>query len=145
MPAIAFTRARLPFGWLGNLSPYPVEHDGLRWRTAEALFQALRFDCPAIREEIRAAKSPMAAKFIAKKQKDQMVVVPRSAQDLANMEMVLKLKLSQHEELQQELLATGNRLIVEDSSSRHGESARFSGAALVDGRWIGQNVLGSCG
>ena len=143
MPTIAFTKARLPFGWLGNMSPYSVEYEGQRWPTAESLFQALRFDNPEIREQIRAAKSPMAAKFIAKNHKDQMVVVPRTAQDVANMAMVLRLKLAQHPHLEGELLGTGDRLIVEDSSCRHGESARFWGAALEDGQWVGRNVLGS--
>ena len=41
-------------------------------------FQALRFEDEAIQEEIRSRKSPMAAKFVAKRNKAQMVVVPRS-------------------------------------------------------------------
>ena len=62
---IAFTKVKLPFGWLGNMSPHPIIFWDKEWRTAEALFQAGRFvtDDP-IREEIRAEASPMSAKMI---------------------------------------------------------------------------------
>jgi predicted ATP-grasp superfamily ATP-dependent carboligase len=40
---ITFTKTSLPFGWLGNMAPYPIEYLEKTWRTAEALFQALRF------------------------------------------------------------------------------------------------------
>ena len=36
---IAFTKVALPFGWLGNMAPYPVTYGGKAWRTTEALFQ----------------------------------------------------------------------------------------------------------
>ena len=44
MTVIAFTSVNLPFGWLGNMSPYPLQHEGHPFLTAEALFQSLRFD-----------------------------------------------------------------------------------------------------
>lgn len=68
--AISFTRVDLPHGWLGNMASYPVKYDGKWWPTTEALFQALRFDDPAIKEELRAIKSPMGCKMKAKKEKD---------------------------------------------------------------------------
>ena len=40
MNEIWFTKVDLPYGWLGNMAPYPVLHDGCRWLTTEALFQA---------------------------------------------------------------------------------------------------------
>ena len=42
MNEIWFTKVNLPYGWLGNMAPYPVLHDGCRWLTTEALFQAMR-------------------------------------------------------------------------------------------------------
>jgi ribA/ribD-fused uncharacterized protein len=139
---ITFTRVKLPHGWLGNMAPFPVKHDGKWWKTTEALFQALRFDDEAIAEEIRSEKSPMAVKMIAKREKTKMVVVPQSEQDLANMKMVLRLKLEQHQELKQQLLDTGNETIIEDCSKRPGGSGNFWGAVLKDGQWIGENMLG---
>lgn len=38
MNEIWFTKVDLPYGWLGNMAPYPVLHDGCRWLTTEALF-----------------------------------------------------------------------------------------------------------
>jgi predicted NAD-dependent protein-ADP-ribosyltransferase YbiA (DUF1768 family) len=75
---IAFTKVKLPYGWLGNMSPFPIEHDGKTWRTTEALFQALRFEDEEIRELIREQKSPMAAKMMAKKHRESMTIQPLS-------------------------------------------------------------------
>ena len=129
-------------GWLGNMSPYPVQFSGKLYRTTEALFQALRFSDEEVVEAIRAEKSPMAAKFVAKRYKKQMVVEPLSAADLENMRVCLKLKLDQHPELRDRLLATGEDEIIEDCSKRKRGSGLFWGAALEDGDWEGTNMLG---
>lgn len=140
--AVTFTRVALPFGWLGNMAPYPVQHNRQCWLTTEALFQALRFEDGSVKDEIRKATSPMHAKMIARRERAKMVVVPQSEQDLANMEMVLRLKLEQHPELKQKLLDTGNVTFIENCSSRPGGSGKFWGAALRDGLWVGENMLG---
>ena len=62
---ITFTKVKLPFGWLGNMAAFPIVHLGVKWRTAEALFQALRFEDQAIKEEIRLCSNPLKAKRIA--------------------------------------------------------------------------------
>ena len=141
-PIIAFTKVALPFGWLGNMAPYPVTYGGKAWRTTEALFQALRFEDESIREAIRQEKSPMAAKMVAKRHKSQMVVVPMGAADLDNMRLVLRLKLQAHPALRRQLLATGAARLVEDCSRRPHGSGLFWGAALREGRWVGENWLG---
>lgn len=130
------------FGWLGNMSPYSVESRGERYRTAEALFQCMRFRDEQCIEEIRSQKSPMAAKMIAKRNKEQMVVAPMSEEDLQNMRQVLRLKVGQHPQLGDWLLKTGDVEIVEDCSKRPRGSGLFWGAALKDGRWQGENWLG---
>ena len=139
---IAFTKVALPFGWLGNMAPYPVTYGGKTWRTAEALFQALRFDDQEIREAIHQKASPMAAKMIAKKHKASMVAEPMGPADLDNMRLVLRLKLQAHPALRQELLATGAARLVEDCSRRAKGSGLFWGAALRNGQWVGENWLG---
>jgi N-glycosidase YbiA len=139
---IAFTKVQLPFGWLGNMAPYPIRHAGQVWRTSEALFQALRFNDPLIREEIQRQQSPMAAKFVAKRFKHSMVVTPRSQEDLVNMKLVLRLKLEQHPELQDKLLETRKAEIIEDCTRRLCGSSLFWGVALQDGQWVGENQLG---
>lgn len=141
---IAFTKVSLPYGWLGNMSPYPIRWDDKVWRTAEALFQARRLapEDPA-REEIRAQKSPMAAKMVAKRSSDRRVVVPQSEEDVRIMAEILRLKIEQHPTLRDELEATANVLLVEDCSARPRGSGLFWGAAQQsDGTWKGDNRLG---
>ena len=158
MEVIAFTMVNLPFGWCSNMSPYPVVVDDdwavgsrrfgygkgpVEFRTAEALFQSLRFDDWAIWEEIREQKSPMGAKMVAKRYLDRAIVVPRSSRDLENMARVVSLKIQQHPELKTGLLNTGETQIIEDCTNRPSESGLFWGAVLRgDGTWEGRNELG---
>lgn len=140
--SVTFTKVALPFGFLSNMAAHPIQYDGKVWPTAEALFQALRFDDVSVKEAIRQAKSPFRAKMIAKAHKDQMVVVQRSEQDLQNMRLVLRLKVEQHPELVHQLLDTGEESIIEDATSHPGGSAKFWGAVFKDGVWVGEKVLG---
>lgn len=140
---IAFTKVSLPYGWLGNMSPYPIKWEGKTWRTSEALFQALRFSDEEIREKIREQKSPMAAKMVAKPFKDSRLFEPVSADDIHNMFTCILLKVEQHPELKEKLLETGDLLIVEDVTSRGARGTNLLwGAMLKDGEWQGQNILG---
>jgi predicted NAD-dependent protein-ADP-ribosyltransferase YbiA (DUF1768 family) len=143
---ITFTKVKLPYGWLGNMAPFPVKYEGKERRTTECLFQALRFDDETIREELRSNKSPMgckwSAKRFAKEKPAHRVVEPLSEHDLANMETVLRLKLNQHPELKQKLLDTGDETIIEDATSQKSKSRKFWGAVLEDGEWVGENMMG---
>lgn len=56
MEVVSFTKVSLPHGWLGNMSPYPINFGGVIWRTSEALFQSLRFKDNEIKELIRVEK-----------------------------------------------------------------------------------------
>jgi ribA/ribD-fused uncharacterized protein len=142
--AIAFTKVALPFGWLGNMAPYPIEWNGKIWRTTEALFQSLRFNDEEIIEKIREQKSPMAAKMVAKPFSDKRIVEVASVDDIHNMTMCIVLKVTQHPELKKQLLETGDRLIVEDVTSRGARGTNLIwGAMLKDGEWQGQNILGT--
>lgn len=143
MTEITFTKVALPYGWMGNMSPHPVVHDGLEYRTSEALFHALRLpvDHPG-REKIREQKSPMAAKMVSKTLKDDYVVEPWSAEDVTNMIYCVKLKLEQHPDLMMSLLATAGLPIYEDVTSRDRGSGSFWGASKKSGSWVGENILG---
>ncbi len=145
MEPIAFTKTKLPFGWMGNMSPYRIIYEGIEYLTSEALFQCLRFDDAGIKALIRREKSPMGAKMVAKTNKDKMVVKPLSDEDVANMRMVIDLKLEQHPELIHELVKTHGVMIYEDVTARGvGGSNLFWGALLSpQGIWYGENVLGT--
>jgi len=151
MPNVIIRGVKEDYGWLGNMSPHPVDHDGIWWNTAEALFQALRFPIDAVNDEgmttrelIRVQKSPMTAKMMAKGSKDKMNITPMEDEDLKNMRMVLRLKFKRNcNPLEKDLLATGDRFIVEDCSNRPNVSGLFWGAKkLPDGTWKGTNMLG---
>ena len=150
---ISFTKVKLPFGWLGNMSPYPIQYLGKTWRTTEALFQALRFEEGEIREAIRNEASPMGAKFKVKAivkyltQNDELhkrIVEPLSDKDVENMELCIRLKIEQHPGLRKDLLATTGKKIYEDVTSRGRKGTNLFWGAIKheDGSWEGQNTLG---
>lgn len=143
MHVISFSKVDEPNGWLGNMAPFPILYEGTQWNTSEALFQALRFEAKEIREIIRAEKSPMGAKMKAKKYKSLLAVEPMSETDLENMRLCLRLKFTQHPKLSKLLLATGDRFIVENIGKRKGARHEFWGARLINGNWVGQNVMGN--
>lgn len=144
---IGFTKVSLPFGWLGNMAPYPVVYDlghGLtNWRTTEALFQAMRFpEHSPVRKRIYDEKSPMGAKFVAKAHRPEMIVDPMSTADVLNMRLCLELKTRQHD-LMKDLLATGDSVLYEDVASRKNKgSSLFWGAYLDGDQLVGRNMLG---
>ena len=143
---ITFKKVRDAFGWMGNMSPHPIRSGWgdvqLDYYTAEHFFQRCRFEDLDVIKEIRATKSPMGAKMVAKKHAAKMVVVPRSAIDIENMRETLCRKFSCNRELGPLLLATGDEELVEDVSNRPNESGMFWGKANINGTWVGQNVLG---
>jgi len=143
---IAFTKVALSFGWMGNMAPYPVEHEGITYKTTEALFQSLRFSQhPEIQEAIRSQGSPMGAKMATKPHRHLLEAdgfEMMGAQDVENMRLCIRLKLEQHPQLAQQLIDTGNRPIIEDCTSRPRDSGLFWGAAYQEGKWVGSNVLG---
>lgn len=145
---IAFTKVSLPYGWLGNMAPFPVVYAGKRYSTSEALFQCLRYEgLPEVQEKIRACLSPMGAKMQAKKYKQLIAgqVEMLGQDDVNRMLLCLRLKLAAYPRLQVELAATGEKMIVEDVGRRASKSGVFWGAKWEEtqGEWVGKNVLGS--
>ncbi|MEI6684466.1 MAG: NADAR family protein [Bacteroidota bacterium] len=144
MAYISFTKTTLPYGWLGNMFPAPITYKGQVWRTSEALFQALRFADPEIREVIRRKVSPLVAKNICKRKEylANRVVEPMSDQDVENMRLCLRLKFGQHPDLCEKLLKTSDHIIFEDVSARNRAQHKFWGAVKINDQLDGQNMLG---
>jgi predicted NAD-dependent protein-ADP-ribosyltransferase YbiA (DUF1768 family) len=85
----------------------------------------------------------MSAKMVAKKNKAQMVIAPRSSEDLDLMRKVLRLKLENHPKLKAELASLpADAVVIENATDRSGESARFWGMKFENGVWSGNNWLG---
>jgi len=153
MSVIGFSAVAYPYGWLGNMSPFPVTYKGVAYRTTEALFQCLRFPGhPEVLEKIIEQKGPMGSKMVCKPHRDLLGPICDAA-DVARMEMCLRLKCDQHPELREKLIRTGSATIVEDCGKRadieidgknHGGGAPFWGARLdlSTGNWKGRNIMG---
>ena len=82
--------------------------------------------------------------MVAKQNVSRMVVVPMSEQDIENMRVTLRLKFRCNQiPLEENLMLTGTRTIIEDCSGRRTDSGAFWGAAeLPNGLLYGRNMLG---
>ncbi|AUG39675.1 DUF1768 domain-containing protein [Pseudomonas chlororaphis] len=130
------------FGGLSNMaSGYPLQINGIRILTTEALYQACRFPhMPEVQREIIGQHSPMTAKMKSKPYRKNS----RSDWDEVRykvMRWCLRVKLAQnYVEFGRLLLATHDRPIVEQSRKDD-----YWGAKLADElseTLAGQNVLG---
>lgn len=145
------------------MAPYAVDYQGLSYSSTEALFQCLRL-VPGPRDEslsqsqtiedlakqraevwedIRCERNPFKGKLIAKKHAHLRTIPCLGEQDLANLRMILRLKVKTHPLLKKWLLQTEDRILIEDCTRRQRGTGLFWGAALrEDGRWWGLNWLG---
>lgn len=152
MNDISFTDVQGEYGWLGNMSPHIVKYNDEWFRTAEALFQCMRYEgFPQVQSEIKSAKSPMSAKMAAKKHRALIAARESEANDLARMRECLLLKLKAHPDLKRRLLGTKDARIIEDCTKRARGSGLFREMARVENRlpdgsvitdWHGRNELG---
>jgi predicted NAD-dependent protein-ADP-ribosyltransferase YbiA (DUF1768 family) len=145
---IAFTRVRLKYGWMSNMSHHPIEFVK-KWPNGEALFQALRlYEHPTVVTDIWRQKNPMKAKGVAKRFYLEEGLSFLDDLDIRRMKLVTGLKLNQYPDLMKELIDSEDKIIYEDVSKRIGDdksSSLFWGAALIQNKhWIGMNILGEC-
>jgi predicted NAD-dependent protein-ADP-ribosyltransferase YbiA (DUF1768 family) len=139
-------RVKDKFGAFSNMSAHSVHVDGVTWPRAEQLFQALRFAPDhEMRSILLAETNPMRAKMTVKPRLNEVVIAPRSVQDIYNMRKIIALKRAQHCNAVAVLLHnTMQRPIIEDCSRRPSESGLFWGARYVGAdKWEGHNMLGS--
>ncbi len=133
MKTINFYRTSDPFGCFSNFAAYPINLLGCIWPTSEHYFQAQKFEHEQDQEEIRNAQSPMIA---ARMGRDRNRVL-RSDWELAKdsiMKDAVRAKFTQHDELRQILLSTGDAILVE-----HTENDSYWGDG---GDGSGKNMLG---
>ena len=135
-------RTKESFGGLSNMaSGYPLQINGVRILTTEALYQACRFPhMPEVQKEIIGQLSPMTAKMKSKPHRKHS----RADWDDVRynvMRWCLRVKLAQnYKEFGRLLLATRDRPIVEQSRTDD-----YWGAKLADEAGemlVGQNILG---
>jgi ribA/ribD-fused uncharacterized protein len=135
-----FKKTHEQWGEFSNMaSGFPIRINNHVLLSSEALYQALKFtDYPDIQKKIIAERSPMTAKMVAKPFKNMI------RQDFENKKIIfmkwcVRAKLlNNYDKFSKILLASENRIIVEESRRDN-----FWGAKRSDNdKLIGINVLG---
>jgi N-glycosidase YbiA len=133
MGVIHFYSVSEAYGAFSNFSPHPVRLKGVNWPTSEHYFQAQKFAGTPDEQEVRGAKSPMIAARMGRSRKRPLRKDWESVKDAIMHEAVLA-KFTQHADLRELLVETGDATIVE-----HTENDAYWGDG-GDGR--GKNRLG---
>src|SRR6516165_7047212 len=104
---INFYRTGDKYGCFSNFSAYPVVIGGKVWPTSEHYFQAQKFAGTEHEEAIRSAKSPMIA---ARMGRDRSKPIRADWEQVKDdlMREAVRAKFSQHADLREILLATGD-------------------------------------
>lgn len=133
MDVIRFYSVGDEHGELSNFALFPIRVDGETWPTAEHYFQAQKFDDQEYRRKIREARSPMQAARLGRDRKQKLRRDWESVK-VGVMRRAVLAKFTQHEELRELLLSTGDAKIVE-----HTEDDDYWGDG---GDGSGKNMLG---
>lgn len=104
------------FGEFSNFAGYSIQLQGKTWPTSEHFFQAQKFAGEPDEEEIRWANSPMLA---ARMGRDRNRPLRRDWESVkvAIMREAVLAKFTQHPELRELLLSTGDARLVEHTSN----------------------------
>jgi ribA/ribD-fused uncharacterized protein len=139
---VSFLKTNEAFGGLSNMAGgYLITLYGVRFRTSEHLYQALKFpDHPEIQLEIAETPSPIAAKMVARKRDYQPLIRPDWEEiKLPVMAYCLRAKLRcNFQEFGDLLRSTGSADIVEVSSKKD----TFWGCVPDGDLLVGHNHLG---
>lgn len=121
------------YGELSNFAPYPIKLEGRVWPTSEHYFQARKFAGTPHEEAIRKARTPGIAAELGRDRGKKLRRDWESVK-VAVMREAVRAKFTQHPELRELLLGTGDAKLVE-----HTENDDYWGDG-GDGR--GKNMLG---
>ena len=121
------------YGEFSNFAAYPIKLKGKKWPTSEHYFQAMKFESAKDQKDILNAKTPMEA---ARKGRDRKRKLKRSWESMKDnvMREAVLAKFSQHNELKELLLSTGDAKLIE-----HTENDDYWGDG---GNGKGKNMLG---
>ena len=125
---IKFYSVNEAYGEFSNFALFPIKLKGKIWKTTEHYFQAQKFVDKAYQEKIRKAQTPMKAAQLGRSRKVRIIKNWDSIGDNVMYE-ALKAKFTQHEELNELLLATGDKILIEhtENDSYWGDSGDGSG------------------
>jgi ribA/ribD-fused uncharacterized protein len=136
---IRFYRANeKPYGAFSNLFRRDVEIEGVLYPTAEHAYQAGKARRPEVREWLLAAPSPALLAMAAHGLYQWDVVPDWARTKFDRMRAVLRAKFTQHADLRELLLSTGDARLVESATVDNAVNRLWG---EVNGR--GQNTLGT--
>jgi ribA/ribD-fused uncharacterized protein len=104
------------YGCFSNFSRRSIFLKGKRWPTSEHYFQAQKFAGEPDEEEIRMAGKPMLAAQMGRERKRPLRRDWESVKERVMLE-ALRAKFTQHEDLKEILLGTGEALLVEHTAN----------------------------
>ena len=134
MEKINFYHLREAYGAFSNFSAHPIFLKHMMWRTAEHYFQAQKFAGTEHEERIRLAASPMIAARMGRDRAKPLRPDWESVKEEI-MREALRAKFTQHGDLRELLLGTGEAALVE-----HTKNDRYWGDG---GDGSGLNRLGA--
>src|SRR3954467_67388 len=100
------------YGEFSNFAAFPIRLGGATWPTSEHYFQAQKFAGTEHAEAIRQTRSPMIAARMGRDRKKPLRRDWEAVKDNIMREAV-RAKFTQHPELTELLLATGDAVLVE--------------------------------
>ena len=113
---INFYSVSAEYGCFSNFSAHPITLKKKQWPTTEHYFQAQKFAGEPDEEEVRKAKSPMIAARMGRSRKRPMRRDWESVKDQVMLDAV-RAKFTQHDDLRETLLATGDAKLVEHTNN----------------------------
>jgi ribA/ribD-fused uncharacterized protein len=113
---IRFYQVNKPYGFFSNFSAHPIELGGKVWPTSEHYFQAMKFEGTSHEERVRLAATPAEAARIGR---DRSLPLRKDWEQIKDdvMRVALAAKFTQHRELMQQLLGTGEAQIIEHTTN----------------------------
>ena len=130
---IEFHGAAGEYGFMSNFAQYPIHLKGRTWPTSEHYFQAQKFAGTDWEQRVRKATKPGIAARIGRDRKGPLRRDWERVKDNI-MRDAVHAKFEQHPDIRQQLLATGDALLVEHTA----HDAYWGDGG--DGR--GKNMLG---
>ncbi|MBD2101679.1 NADAR family protein [Leptolyngbya sp. FACHB-261] len=131
--SIKFYHRDKPYGFFSNFSKHGIFLKGKEWPTSEHYFQAQKFEGTEHEELVRLAATPMMCAQMGRERSRPLRQDWEAVKD-GVMRTALHAKFTQHPELRDQLLATGDAYLVE-----HTQNDSYWGDG---GDGSGKNMLG---